>query len=515
MKKVAIMARVSSDEQAKGSSLDNQDERLRKYCERNNVEIEYAFKEDFSAKTFNRPEYKKFLLWLKANKGKIDHLLFITWDRFSRNTEEAYGMISKLRSYGVQAQAIDQFIDFRIPENKAMLAFYLALPEIDNDRRAIRIKDGIRGHWKKGRWTHKAPHGYKNSRGEDNKPLLITNEDSKHIAYIFEEVAKERSHADIRLELRRKGFNVTKSTFGNIIRNPLYIAKIFVPAFEDEPGYMQQAIHEPIISDELFYKVQSVLNHDKVIKNRPGYTQRRKELPLRGILTCSKCNSHLTGSPSRSRNGHQHFYYHCNHCKQERFRADDANETVEQVLEDIKLVQEYHEVLKQNLNILFNTNDSSRDERIKSLREEISKQEKRIDSIEDMLADGQLTHAEFSSMRGKYSLKLAELQMQLSEIKDSNQDLEKQIETGLQRIANLSKLYTDMDLDGKIRLLGSIFPERLQFDGEKCRTSRVNELILLGMACRKGFDKIKTGQITHKLMLSSLVGQPGIEPGTY
>src|ERR1700752_906123 len=131
MKRAAIMARVSSDEQAKGYSLDVQTDSLSKFCERNNIAIIKTIREDHSAKTFDRPAFKNFLEFLKTNKGQIDVLLFTSWDRFSRNTGEAYEMISRLRKYGVEPQAIEQPLDLTIPENKAMLAFYLALPEIE------------------------------------------------------------------------------------------------------------------------------------------------------------------------------------------------------------------------------------------------------------------------------------------------------------------------------------------------------------------------------------------------
>lgn len=55
MTRVAIMSRVSSDEQAKGYSLDAQYETLVRYCERMNFEIVYEIKEDHSAKSFERP----------------------------------------------------------------------------------------------------------------------------------------------------------------------------------------------------------------------------------------------------------------------------------------------------------------------------------------------------------------------------------------------------------------------------------------------------------------------------
>ena len=127
-------------------------------------------------------------------------MLFTTWDRFSRNTTDAYEMIRRLNKLGIEPQAIEQPIDYKIPEMKAMLAIYLALPEIDNDRRSMKIKGGIRGAWKAGRWTHTAPIGYKNSRDENNKPLIVPNEKATYIKYIFNKASNGIAQADIRRE---------------------------------------------------------------------------------------------------------------------------------------------------------------------------------------------------------------------------------------------------------------------------------------------------------------------------
>jgi site-specific DNA recombinase len=51
---------------------------------------------------------------------------FTKWDRFSRNAGDAYQMINILRKVGVEPQAIEQPLDLSVPENKMMLAFYLA-----------------------------------------------------------------------------------------------------------------------------------------------------------------------------------------------------------------------------------------------------------------------------------------------------------------------------------------------------------------------------------------------------
>lgn len=40
---------------------------------------------------------------------------------------DAYQMISQLRKFGVEPQAVEQPLDLSVPENKLMLAFYLAV----------------------------------------------------------------------------------------------------------------------------------------------------------------------------------------------------------------------------------------------------------------------------------------------------------------------------------------------------------------------------------------------------
>jgi len=93
--------------------------------------------EDHSAKTFNRPEWAKYLVELRKHKCQVDFVLFLKWDRFSRNAGDAYQMINQLRKLGVEPQAIEQPLDLAIPENKMMLAFYLAAPEVENDWQGI------------------------------------------------------------------------------------------------------------------------------------------------------------------------------------------------------------------------------------------------------------------------------------------------------------------------------------------------------------------------------------------
>lgn len=63
-----------------------------------------------------------------------------------------------------------------IPGNKMMLAFYLAAPEVENDRRALNVFYGMRRARKEERWMGRAPAGYINKATEDGKKYICLKE---------------------------------------------------------------------------------------------------------------------------------------------------------------------------------------------------------------------------------------------------------------------------------------------------------------------------------------------------
>ena len=71
-----------------------------------------------------------------------------------------------------QPQAIEQPLDLALPKNKLMLAFYLAAPEVENDRRALNVLLGMRKAKKERRWMGVAPIGYANKITEDGKKYI-------------------------------------------------------------------------------------------------------------------------------------------------------------------------------------------------------------------------------------------------------------------------------------------------------------------------------------------------------
>lgn len=514
MKKAVIMCRVSSEEQAKGYSLNVQLEQLTRYCVRNNISVVKQYREDHSAKNFNRPEFQKFLQFVKMNKGEVDLLLITSWDRFSRNLTDSLVMLRTLEKYGVKVQAIEQPIDMSIPENKAMLAIFLAIPEIDNDRRSIKIRGGIRGSLKAGRWCRQAPIGYKNSRDQQNKPVIIPANNASHIKYIFEQIALGKLQSELRQEIYKKGVKISRSNFSKLLRNPIYMGKIIVPKSEDEPMLIINGIHDAIISENLYFEVQQMLSDNNKIRKLPVYKSLREELPLRGLLSCSKCGEKLTGSRSKSATGNHYFYYHCNYCHNERYPMDLVNDTFESILDDFTFTKEAKEIYQLMVKdlLLVDEKDSKlkHAQLVKTLNDVLA----RIEKLQDLFIDGKIEHKQYSDTMARYTAQKFSLTDEINSIKKMDSDYLNWLKDGVHALSNLKTHYIKSGIRDKQQLISSIFPEKFEFDGKKCRTTRINDILRFILQIDKDLQNEKSGQLSKKIELSTLVESPRIELGS-
>ncbi|MFA6086916.1 recombinase family protein [Mucilaginibacter sp.] len=287
MKSAYLYVRVSTDEQKKkGFSLVEQEKRLLSHCEINNIKVKGIYREDFSAKDFNRPEWKKLINTIKRSKQRQpENILFLKWDRFSRSIEFAYQMIRILRNLNVQAMAVDQPIDFEVPESIVMLAVYLSIPEAENTRRGLNTSDGMRRARKMGRWPGKGPIGYINQTDLDGKKLIIPKQpEARYIKWSFEQFAKGiYSISQVRKMACINGLRCSRNNFWKLLHNPVYCGIITVPANKTEEMEFVKAVHEPLISEKLFYEVQILL---KSRRRQNGDKEHLKRLfPLRGLIS--------------------------------------------------------------------------------------------------------------------------------------------------------------------------------------------------------------------------------------
>ena len=510
MKNVVIYKRVSTDEQAEhGFSLDAQEEKVIKYCASNGINVMKIFSEDFSAwKGFDRPAYNELKLFLKANKGKVDGILFTQWSRFSRDITESYNEIKRLRELGVQPNAIEQWINFSVPENQYLLAIYLAAPQVENDRLSDRTKVGMNQALKQGRWLWKAPYGYVNNKV--TKLIEIDEEAAKLVKEAFDIMEKGLLTAEeVRRKLQQKGMPLTKQAFLTMLQNKIYVGKIVVPAFKDEPEQVVNGLHKPIIDPETFEKVQFVMNGKK--KSYKGITK-STHTPLVGLLHCPMCNRPMTGSGSRGNGGVYH-YYHCQRaygCKNS-IPAQQANQLFNQFIGGLQPQSEEIELYLHHLEEEFKKGGADRESEKIRLRNEINRLEESLNSAAVKNINGIIDDDRYVKVKNELETKQTELQVRLNSLNALPPEFATYVQNSTALASNLRGYYQNATSDIQKKLAGSIITGKLYLENKIYRTTKINEAIAAILSMGKGFNENCPAENARQ---SSLAPPVGLEPTT-
>jgi DNA invertase Pin-like site-specific DNA recombinase len=501
MKNVILYVRVSTDEQAgRGYSLRDQEQKLINYCQNNNLNILEIFREDYSAKTFKRPEFKKLLDYCKKNKKDVHQLIFLKWDRFSRNTGESYQMISIFNDLAIEVNAIEQPLDLSIPEQGLMLAVYLSIPQVENHRRSLNIISGMRRAFKEGRYVGSAPKGYENGKDSSRKPLLIPGKDAKFVQEAFELMSTGLyNQIEVMNKLKKKGLSISKTPFCNLLKNPIYYGGVPIKAYKDEKECIVDGIHEPLISKALFDKVQNVFSSRRSMQ-RTNHKKINENFPLKGFLLCPKCNSQLTASASKGRSKY-YTYYHCVSPCRSRYLIEDVHFWIEDYLKTISLdtpvKKLFEEMIKE---ALYNERDK------KQLGakhyEQIKNIESKLQRLQDIYIDGDIDKTEYQIAKTRYENIHSELKNKETEAINEKEVLEL-YKNAINKVGNTKDQYVEGDIDTKRRIIGSIFPNNFQFENKKVRTADLNPILLkiasVNGASRgqKKWDKSKKIDLSH------------------
>ena len=512
--RVILYCRVSSDEQAKGASLEVQESYLRSYCSNHGYEVVCVYKEDYSAKhhDLKRPEFKKMYDYCRKNKKSIDKILFLRWDRFSRNIEFALTYKRKfIDEMGIEINAIESPIDFSGTEWSMLMGMYCGVAHTEDEKISRRTKECTHKKRMQGHCTNKAPRGYKNVRvDEHNTHAEIDEPKAKMVRKAFEEVAKG---VETPCRIRKRLFpSVAESSFFDMLRNPFYIGKIRVPAYGSDPEMIVEGLHEGIITEDIFYKVQDILNAKK---KAPKLSKKiNPDLFLRKFLVCPICGHALTGAESRG-NGGKYAYYNCCHdAKHIRKRAEVVNEGFAKYVGSLKPNET---VLKLYENILEDVRKeqiSDSLEEVELLKSKMQTFKNRIQRAKDLYLDGEMSKEEKDEAVSHNQKELYELQNKVDMLEMGKRSkIKPNLDYSISLINNMERYIMDAPVEAKIKLISSMFPQKIEFDGEKYRTNSYNQVLDLIYQETK---QLREGNIQKKErseLLSNSVPRPGIEPG--
>lgn len=507
-------ARVSTAEQAElGFSLRHQKDALKKYCLSHNIDLIKHFEDDASGKDFNRPAFQEMLRFIRKNKNLVDVIYVTRWDRFSRDLYQSKGMFIELSKLGVNVQSIEQEMDLSIPENVFILNLNLAVAEMERGKIAKRTQEGMTRGKKEGCWMGTAPFGYKNSRTPDNKSTLIPDERAALVKKAFKLYEEGiYSAEEVRKRLVSEGMTLNKQSFYNMLTNIAYTGKILIKHTGKQDSEIVSGLHEGIIDKELFEKVQDRL-FDR--HRQPGVKKRRETLPLRNYLICPECGKNLTGSASRSRNGSRYEYYHCNNnsCKV-RFRADKCNEDFYRLLLSFKFTPEVVKLYMKIIQDVFKTREGDKQDKINDLNKKKKPLLEKIHNAEDKYFSDKISEEAFQSATARYRQELNEIEAEIDALYSMDSNFDFYVNEGLPMLTNLDKKYLYAPVEYKQKIIGSIFPEKLIYDGKIYRTARMNEVIYRMTSINNGFGRDKKRK-TDKIVGQSIKAPPsGLEPET-
>ncbi len=505
-----IYTRVSTKEQADtGTSLADQEKVARKFCKDNGLEVIGLYEDDCSGKSFdNRPGFNTFFADLKAKSIKPDVLLVARMDRFSRDTHNTLNMWKELKKYGVELMTCDSNFDLAIPENFLPFMLQVILPQVENERRGLNTRNGMRSKIREGRYMGKAPRGYDNVKIGDEK-CIMPNDIAPLVKLAFEEVSKQLYPInEIRRRMRKKGLMVSQAYFYVMLKNIVYKGKLLLKAYRDEPEKIINGLHEPIIDERLFNKVQDVLNG----KKKPSFVPNKHNegLPLRRLAICSECGIPFTGSCSKGGSGILYNYYHCQK-KCRRYRASQMNDAFIQLLKSFEIPEAYQILYKEILMDLISSNHKTKKEKLKEIDKQIQQYNNKLIEAEDKLLDNILSDSAYKRIEERYGKAKDELLVQRVDINCSVSPMEEYVVSGMTLLADLPGYYTNADAETKSMIISSIFPEKLIYDGEIYRTPKLNAFIAhihSNISLYERFDKKKALNFEN---LSSEVAPTRIE----
>lgn len=489
MKTAYIYVRVSTDEQMRrGYSLIEQEQRLLQYCSTSNIQVEGIFREDYSAKDFNRPEWKKLIKTIKKNKNRPSgNILFLKWDRFSRNIQYAYQMLSILGDLNIQAMAIDQPIDFGVPESIVMLAIYLSIPEAENSRRGKNTSDGMRRAVKLGRWPSKAPIGYTKKVDFDGKKIIVPKQpEADHIRWAFQQMATGAySIRRVNKMANLNGFACRRNNFWRLMHNPIYCGFVTLSASKDEPMQLIRGIHEPLISEDLFRDVQDLIHSRR--RDRGNKESLKRVFPLRGFLICPYCGRRLSGSFSQGRYAKYRYYHCCTPRCRGRYRSDLLEADYEEHLKNIWIVPAAYKLFKlilEDENIFTAQKALIRDRKV--ILNEIEKEEAFMTKARKLFVEDHIDREDFASLKKEQRERRAFLAERLDEIGEKIKANEINSKNELVYTdSNILSSYKNLDIEGKRYIINLFRPSSINIATKKLNALEIAPEIMSIILRRK------------------------------
>lgn len=469
MKKKAVgYVRISTTDQS-NFSLDGQEEYIKNHCARGQVELLSIFRDDGqSAKNFDRANWRQLESYIKEHYREVDYLIVSKYDRFSRSVVDALAMIDRLeKKFGITVISVMESTGLH-PDSPYFFQFRTQmLLGADVELRVIkdRTKFGMVQGAKSGRFLHSAPAGYKNARDDQDKPIILINEEKASlIRKAYSLFLQGVAMSDIARTLRKEGLSLNShSAMQRMLTNPTYAGLIKVPAYYDSPEQLVQGMHPAIIEEKTWWKVQAMFQTDSVA--RPVYND---VVPLKGVLRCH-CDQLLTAGNSKGKNRY-YWYYSCSTHRAPSLNADRLHGQFQEILQEFSLPTHSLEELERRTVAKVKLSQVENEKRLVEIHRQIKEIGNKLEGIEEKYLYEGLAKDIYLKHRSRLESDRSGLLQATDDLQGTSGSFWAKYRQQLIQLADLRYLYDTASTENKQGLVRVVFDNKLRYEKGIYRT---------------------------------------------
>jgi len=298
---VVIYARFSSHSQTE-QSIEGQLKVCYEYAESNHYTVvgEYIDRA-ISGTTDNRAEFQRMIS--DSDKHTFEGVLVYQLDRFARNRYDSAINKAKLKKNGVRVLSAKENI---ADDASGILVEGVleSMAEYYSVELSQKIHRGMAINAEKCLSNGSNPGlGFK---VDAERRFYVDEEEAAIVREIYERYASGETKAEIIRDLKRRrvktslGKEFSPNSLSHLLSNKRYIG-VYLYKGKETPGGMPR-----ILDDDLFYRVQSMMNKNK---NASARTHGEGEYLLTTKLFCGHCKEMMVGYGGTSKTGRQYHYY--------------------------------------------------------------------------------------------------------------------------------------------------------------------------------------------------------------
>lgn len=453
MKNVYGYIRVSTKKQGDGVSPEVQRDAIAQYAIKNNLNIIEWFEEKKTAAKQGRPLFTNMMKLLTTKKA--DGVIIHKIDRGARNWGD-WVDVTALVDAGYEMHFAHESLDMNTRGGRlsADIQVAVAVDYIRNLKQEA-IK-GLYGRLKQGIYPFQAPLGYIDTG--KGKVKEVHPVQSVLVRKAFELYATREHSLDTlsekmyELGLRnRKGKRVFVNSLSIILNNPYYMGIIKVKHVEFNGG------HEPIITPELFNRVQTILRAN----NKPKVA--KHDFKFRKLLICKGCGYTLAGEMQK---GHIYYRCHTKNCITKGIKERTLDNLLQKAFATAQLIPEESEILKE----LFTETEKAWIVKHNNLVEAIKLQKgqiaQKLERLTDCYLEGGLDKDTYADRKGKLLIESKTKEAVERDLLQNKGGILKKIEKFFELGKDLIKSYENGIFEEKVDLL-KIATSNLVVEGKK------------------------------------------------